>query len=138
MAHVQKKELKRVLREAEDQMRAACDSKEVGAGCRPQCMAGGVVAIGIMQRFLATPTDQMHGLPKKMGIIVSPFQDCPKGFEEIIVRGGRNSRVKVCRLDEDHRKKFAPKGRPAYKGALRRKTKPRYLPGITTRDIQEG
>jgi hypothetical protein len=141
MAHVQKKVLRRVLEEAEAEVDRVCASMEVGSGCRTQCRAGALVVIGKFSQALEGKSSVMQGRLTKlaggqMGIIVSPFEDCPKGFEQILVKGGRNKRVKICRLDSDHRKKYAPPGKPAYKGALRRKTKPRFLPGVTARDIK--
>lgn len=141
MAHVKKKLLKQAIREAEAEADRVCGSMEVGSGCRSQCRAGALVVIGKFSEALEGQGQVMQGTIKKLGggklgIIVSPMEDCPKGFEEILVKGGRNRRVKICRLDSDHRKKYAPPGKPAYKGALRRRTKPKYLPGVTTRDIK--
>src|SRR6185369_7216685 len=138
--HLKKRDLKAALQKAEEDVRSTCGSMEIGSGCERQCKVGAMVVIGRMYSALDTTRPEMGKHIKlaggKLGIIVSPMEDCPKGFEELTIRGGKNSRVKICRLDEEHRKKSAPKGRPAYKGALRRKTKPKYLPGITTRDIR--
>jgi len=143
--HLRKKDLRAALQKAEDDIRITCETREIGSGCVQQCKVGGMIVIGRMyEEINRVRANEGMGMKKirlaggKLGIIVSPMEDCPKGFEEIVVRGGKNPRVKICRLDENHRKKWAPKGKPAHKGALRRKTKPRYLPGVTTRDIREG
>ena len=140
MAHVQKKRLKLALKEAEAEVDRVCASMEVGTACRTQCRAGALVAIGKFAEAMEGPRAVMQGKLGKLpggglGIIVSPFEDCPKNFEQIIVKGGRNKRVKICRLGPDVRKKSAPPGRPAYKGPLRRKTRPPYRAGVTARDI---
>lgn len=141
MAHVQKKLLKQAIREAEAEVDRVCASMEVGSACRTQCRAGALVVIGKFSEAMEGRGAVMQGTLGKipgggLGIIVSPFEDCPKNFEEIVVRGGRNKRVKICRLGPEVRKKSAPAGRPAYKGPLRRKTKPRYRAGVTARDIE--
>lgn len=140
--HLKKRDLKLTISQAEDEIRRVCNSEMVGSGCRTQCITGGMIAIGMFAKAVEGGGRTMQGtlakLPGgKLGIIVSPFEDCPKNFEEIIVKGGKNDRVKICRLGPDVRKKSAPKGLPAHKGPLRRKTKPRYLPGITARDIEK-
>lgn len=140
--HLRKKDLRQILNESEADARRVCESESTGSGCRTQCMVGAMTVAGRMSQAIEGQGRTMQGkvvklAGGKLGIIVSPMEDCPSGFEEILVKGGRNRRVKVCRLDEKHRKKFAPKGKPAHVGPLRRKTKPRYLPGVTARDIRE-
>lgn len=140
--HITKKELRHVIDDAQRTAEAACDKMSAVTRCESHCRAGALVAIGKFSQAIEGHGRIMSGKVTKLaggklGIIVSPMEDCPKGFEEIIVRGGKNARVKVCRLDEKHRKKYAPPGKPARIGPLRRKTRPKYLPGVTTRDIKE-
>jgi hypothetical protein len=56
-----------------------------------------------------------------LGVIVSPFDDCPNGMEEHVTTSPTNKRVKICRLDRRTRKRFRnqtiPKGA---KGPFRR------------------
>jgi hypothetical protein len=139
--HLKKRDLRAALEAAENDVRRICDDESVGSSCRAQCRAGATAVIGQMARAIEGPGATMQGklvkLPKgQMGIIVSPFEDCPKGFERLSVKGGRNKRVQLCRLGPEVRKKSAPAGRPAYKGPLRRKTRPRYRAGVTARDIE--
>jgi hypothetical protein len=142
MAHVQKKRLRQALVEAEREVDRVCASMEVGSACRTQCRAGALVVIGKFSEAMEGRGAVMQGklaqLPggKGLGIIVSPFEDCPKGFERLSVKGGRNRRVQLCRLGPEVRKKYAPPGKPAYKGPLRRKTRPPYRAGVTARDIE--
>lgn len=135
-----KREGERLLKKAEYDVDTACSRMKIEAKCRPMCMMGGMAAV----TGIADELSRFEGLSgikaSKLGIIVSPFEDCPKGFEEIIVDTPRNKKVKLCRLDEKTRKKWAPKGKPARsgatKGALRRK---RGLPrGVTLRPIPGG
>jgi hypothetical protein len=139
--HLKKRDLRAALETAENDVRRICDHESVGQACRAQCRAGATAVIGAMSHAIEGKTATMQGklvrLPKgQMGIIVSPFEDCPKNFEQIIVKGGRNKRVKICRLGPDVRKKYAPPGKPAHKGPLRRKTRPPYRAGVTARDIE--
>lgn len=126
------------IRNAERNLNAICDSPSVGEICRRDCLIGGMEVIAeVLRAYGQRPLTR--GGPR-LGIIISPFEDCPRGFEEIFVETPRNRKVKICRLDEKHRKKWAPKGKPATPGAtksaLRRK---RGFPrGLTIRPIQRG
>lgn len=126
-----------VIKAAEKRLQFQCEHPSIGEDCRRACMIGGMTVIGdVISSYKKIPEPppgvKMTG---RLGIIVSPFEDCPAGFEEIIIKGGRNKRVKICRLNEQTRKKSAPKGRPAYKGALRRRTRIYPSPGVIKRDI---
>jgi hypothetical protein len=68
-----------------------------------------------------------------LGIIVSPEEDCAKGFERLIVTSPLNKKVHICRLAPGYRKKDAPKGKPARQGPLRRRKE--FGPGIEHQDI---
>lgn len=127
------------LRTAERGLQEKCNRPEIGESCRSACIIGGmqVIADILSSHGYKTLT---RGGPPQMGIIVSPMEDCPKGFEEIIISTPKNKKVKLCRLGPDVRKKWAPKGKPltpgATKGALRRKHR-KYARGVVTRPIRE-
>lgn len=125
----------RAVKAAEKRLKDQCTHPSIGSDCHRACVIGGMTVISeIIASYRRTELPTMKG-KKKLGIIISPMEDCPKGFEEIRIRGGRNPRVKICRLNEETRKKSAPPGKPAYKGALRRKRRQFPLPGVTKRDI---
>jgi len=119
------------IKRARERLESQCDHPSIGEDCRRACLIGGMSAIGEMVTEFKLESPVKLG---RLGIIVSPMEDCPRGFEEVVFRGGQNPRVKICRLDEDVRKKHAPKGKPAHKGALRRK-KEYPSPGVIKRDI---
>jgi hypothetical protein len=130
------------VKAAEKRLRDNCENdRSIGSDCRRACFIGGMTVISEVLAEYKKPSippgvsgATMKG-KKQLGIIISPMEDCPKGFEELIIKGGRNRRVKICRLNEEVRKKYAPPGKPAYKGALRRRRRQFPLPGITKRDI---
>ena len=92
------------------------------------CKIGGMAVLGRVAKVLTPGATQ----PAQLGIIVSPVDDCPKGMEEITVKGGKNKRVKICRLGPGHRK-YEPDQRPKGK-PMRRKRGLRA--GVITRDIK--
>lgn len=136
------------IRKAETVLKDKCQDPMLGRDCERACIYGGMTVVSeILRAYEADKRlpDYMKGIKgakkpkaKGIGIIVSPMDDCPEGFEEIFVKTPRNKRVKICRLDEFHRKHWAPEGRPARpgatKGALRRRKE--YSPGVTTRPIK--
>jgi hypothetical protein len=124
------------VRQADKELHQQCNHPLIGEPCRRACLTGGASVIAAIVAAYKIP-EYLGKAKGRLGIIVSPFEDCPKGFEEIIVSTPRNKKVKLCRLDKDTRKKWAPEGKPyrrgATKGALRRK---RGLPrGVTLRPI---
>jgi hypothetical protein len=141
MENNENKEVVDAVSKAERRLSKTCEDSSVGEYCRSACLIGGMEVISaILEAYEIIPPKKEKAQPKELGIIVSPFEDCPSGFEEIIVKTPRNPKVKLCRLDAEHRRKWAPKGRPATpgatKGALRRK---RGFPrGVTIRPISRG
>lgn len=126
------------VRGAEKRLNDQCGHESIGADCRRACVIGGMTVIGeVLAAYKRPATHGVHGTGK-LGIIVSPMEDCPAGFEEIIVKTPRNRKVKLCRLGPDVRKKYAPPGRPARpgatKGALRRRRI--YRRGVDIRPIR--
>lgn len=95
------------------------------------CRIGTIAAIGALRDELAPDLEGMK--ISGLGIIVGPKEDCEKGFEKIIVTSKLNKKVHICRLAPGFRKKDAPKGKPAYKGPLRRLTK--FGPGVEHDEI---
>lgn len=123
------------IKQAEKTLKFQCEHPSIGEDCRRACMVGGMSVIGDVLRAYKKPDPP--GMKGKLGIIVSPFEDCPVGFEEIVVKTPRNKKVKICRLGPDVRKRYAPPGRPARpgatKGALRRRKI--FARGVITRPI---
>lgn len=108
------------IKKAEATMQAECgrlNSHIESAACR----IGGLTVIGVMNQEL-----KEVGL-MGLGIIVSPKDDCPKGFEKIITTSKLNKKVHVCRLAKGYRK-YEPHQRP--RGKPMRRLHRRYDPGI--------
>ena len=121
-------EINLALDHADRETRRVCDSMTSSVEAAA-CKVGGMVVAGKMADAL-----RAGGTSKgQLGIIVSPVDDCPKGMEEVTVKGGKNKRVKICRLGPGHRK-YEPDQRPKGK-PMRRKRGLRA--GVITRDIKK-
>lgn len=128
LGKITKGELHHAMDEAERAVRKNCRelSSDVEAS---SCVVGGMIAIGAAAKQLGKEA-VMEG---KLGIIVSPVEDCPKGFEAQTVKGGRNGRVKICRLADGYRK-YRPDQRPHGKPMRRKRG---FKAGVIKRDIRK-
>ncbi len=121
-------ELNMAMDHGEREVRRVCDSLSSSSESAA-CKIGGMAVLGRVAKVLAPKEVQTA----QLGIIVSPVDDCPKGMEEVTVKGGKNKRVKICRLGPGHRR-FEPDQRPKGK-PMRRKRGLRA--GVITRDIKK-
>lgn len=120
-------ELRKGIVSAEAEGRTVCDNYEGAA--RRSCAAGRIAVIGLFRNHLAekTKVELMGVRPPQLGIFISPGEKCPKGFEKIKLKGGRNRNVAACRLADGYRK-YKPEDRP--KGKPLRRLWRQYGPGI--------
>lgn len=120
---VTKEELERALRKAKEDSNLLCEMQGT-IHDRITCKLGVKHAVERVEIELGRKVS-VGGIAA-LGIIISPDEACPKGFEAVTVKSKLNPRVKICRLGPGYRK-LEPEERPVGT-PLRRRVE--FSPGI--------